>query len=90
MTWLASIAALIWPRSASSSPAPAGTAPTTGASGPANPVFHSQRSGGKPTSDFAALIARRAQRTCNRKASLASIYENKHMILGMGVGDGRV
>ena len=32
----------------------------------------------------AALIARRAQRTANRRADVAAAYERKHMILARG------
>lgn len=56
-------------------------------SGPAKITFRSVRPAGKPESprvELPAKIARRAQRVCNRKASLASIYEARHAILARG------
>jgi hypothetical protein len=37
---------------------------------------------------MAALIARRAQRTANRRADVAARYEAKHMILAQGKRNG--
>lgn len=82
MTWLAFIAAIRSLLSGSTSQGNTATAPTSAACGHAPNIDPSQRPAGQSTS---ALIARRAQRRCNRDHKAASIYEARHAILARGL-----
>lgn len=82
MTWLASIAAIRSLLSGSTSPANTATEPTSAACGHAPNIDPSRRPVGRSIS---ALIARRAQRRCNRDHKAASIYEARHTILARGL-----
>lgn len=54
-------------------------------SGPAPITSQQERPDDQPQSPLVALIARRAQRRCNRDHKAASIYEARHAILARGL-----
>ena len=82
MTWLAFIAAIRSRLSAITSRANTATEQTRAACGHAPNIGPSQRPAGQSIS---ALIARRAQRRCNRDHRAASTYEARHTILARGL-----
>lgn len=82
MIWRAISAAIRLRLSAINSQGNTATEPTSAACGHAPNIGPSQRPAGQSTS---ALIASRAQRVCNRRRSLASIYEARQTILARGL-----
>lgn len=84
MKWLASFAATLSRLVGINSRGRATSAQTRDGYGPAPIISPTPKPDG-PSTSTQILIAHRAMKQCNRKASLVSIYEAKHGILSRGV-----